>query len=269
MSRRFFSTAPMARFALRAAYCCVVSVATLLATVASAQGPNILFLEETPGESAARLLFLPDDRAELEAAVPPGEARLLVTGAYSSGDDFRPEGFTIRAGRATRPHPQGWDGLLTIDQAGRAQIFFVEDVDLSGGPYNLRDSQSLAAFVAMAQAERLSVVQSHLLIRDGALDLRPVDGAPIARRRILFQTADGRLGVYDSAPALLTLYEAAVELQERAAPVMAFNLDMGTYDFCEVRTSEGPITCGVLRGDQIDGRLTNVLELTTSRGDSP
>lgn len=229
---------------------------------APAEAQNFLALEDAPGAATARLLFLPEDLARLDDPVPPGERRIIVTGTYSSGEAYRPEGFTIRAGDPTRPYPQGWDGLLVIDAAGGASIHDVSRVEIDGRVYDLRERDSRSSFVERAAAEQLSVVQSHLLINDGALDLREVDGAPIARRRVLFQTPDGRIGIYDSAPYLLTLYDAAVEVQNAVGPNMALNLDMGTYDFCEIRTTDAAERCGALGRRQVEGRLTNLIEIS-------
>lgn len=221
-----------------------------------------LFLEPSPGAATARLLFLPEDRARLDADATDGEARITVTGAYSSGDAFRPEGFTIRAGDPTRPYPQGWDGLLTIDALGRARIHNIADVEIDGRRFDLRDSAARDAFVALAESDGLSAVQSHLLITDGRLDVRPAENGRRFRRRILFQLADGRIGLFDTRPDALTLYEAALAVEAAHGPVMALNLDMGAYDFCELRTTDGRENCGLLTRTGVDDRLTNLLELS-------
>jgi len=59
----------------------------------------------------------------------------------------------------------------------------------------LRDRAQRRAFVARAKQLGLSAIQSHLLITDGALDVRNVSGAPRFRRRILFSYADGSYGI--------------------------------------------------------------------------
>ncbi len=246
---------------LRAGLLCGASVlAAALSAEAAAQG--VIAIEDAPGAATARLIFLPEDLGRLDAPAAQGETRYIVTGAYSSGEAYRPEGFTIRAGDPTRPYPQGWDGLLVIEGDGEASIHDVSRVRVAGRMFNLRDAKSRDEFVALAAAEGFSVVQSHLLIRDGALDIREIDGAPIARRRVLFQTEDGRIGIFDSAPELMTLYDAARAVEAATAAEMAFNLDMGTYDYCEVRTADGSERCGVVGRGQVEGRLTNLLELS-------
>ena len=221
---------------------------------------GVLFLENAPGDAEVSILFLPEQLPDL----PPPEttpSRLVVTGAYSSGDRFAPEGFVIRAGDATHPWPQGWDGLLLTTPEGEASIHEVSHVKLEGEAYNLRDKGSRKTFLTRAEELKLSSVQSHLLIRNGALDLRPTENAPIFRRRMLFQTPDGRIGVYDTTPRAVTLYEAAAELLDTIEPEMALNLDMGAYDFCERAASERFANCGLIGRDDLS-KLTNLIVFT-------
>ena len=223
--------------------------------------PGVLFLERTPGVAQVSIAFLPDDVDALPDALPdPGSApsQLAVTGAYSSGDRFAPEGFVIRQGDATHPWPQGWDGLLLVGAGGGASLHDVASVAYGGERFNLRDRDERAAFLALASADGLSAIQSHLLIRDGALDLVPVENAPQFRRRMLFQLKDGRIGVFDTSPRSVSLYEAAAQLLDAVEPIMAINLDMGAYDFCE-RIDRGIAeSCGLLSRDRMD-KLTNVI----------
>lgn len=243
------------------------SVATALAAafapIASfAAEEGRLLIPPTPkDQAAAEILFLPDDLAALDAPLKDGELRLLMTGAYSSGDRFAPEGFVLARGDASRARLQGWDGLLLVDGNGRASLHDVSHVRYGDREFDLRDRASRRAFVALAAQERLSTVQSHLLINEGGLDVKPMDGAPRFRRRLLFETQDGRLGVFDSSPKSLTLYEAAAALQKAENPRFAFNLDMGNYDFCERQTPAGVRLCGILPRAGID-KLTNLLAIT-------
>lgn len=236
----------------------------LLAADDAAQG--LLFLETAPKTAHVSLIFLPVDAEQVAAENAPSERRLLVTGTYSSGDRFAPEGFVIRRGDPTHPFPQGWDGLLLVDRAGRASVHDVSDVRHGGARYDLRDREARRAFVAVAETEALSAIQSHLLIREGALDLAPVLGAKRFRRRILFETDDGRLGVFDTSPRAMTLFEAAAALQHAISPRMALNLDMGTYDYCEESGAYDLHYCGVLRRESMDN-LTNLIEIRFAADD--
>lgn len=218
-----------------------------------------------PPTAAERLdvaiLFLPEHTEALAAPPQEGHERLVITGAYSSGDRFAPEGFVIRAGEPTHPYPQGWDGLLLVEADGRASLHNVASVTLDGRARNLRDAEERAAFVERAQALRVSAIQSHLLISDGALDIQPRSGARRFRRRLLYQTADGRIGVFDTGSVAVTLYDAAVALMATEKPQMALNLDMGDYDYCERAGAAGRQRCGwlALGGDE---RLTNLISIT-------
>ncbi len=221
-----------------------------------------MLMAPTPAERvAARLLFAPEDVDAMLAAPADGRRRVVVTGAYSSGDRFAPEGFVIRRGEARNPRPQGWDGVLLIDAGGRLSLHNKRRVQHGGRRFDLTDRAERVAFLRVAAAEKLSAVQSHLLISDGALDLRESATPRRFLRRLLFQTADGAIGLYQSHPNPLSLYEAAVELKAIASPEMALNLDMGAYDFCEDRTADAVRRCGfVARNDM--KKLTNLLELT-------
>lgn len=238
--------------------------ASLAPYAAFAAEEDQLLIPPTPKERAFfELLFLPDGRGAMDAPLRDGERRVLVTGAYSSGDRFAPEGFVLEKGDASRARIQGWDGLLLIDGAGRASLHDVSHVRYRGAVYDLRERAARRAFIDLAGGEELSAVQSHLLINEGALDLKPADDAPRFRRRLLFETWDGRIGVYDSSPNRLTLYEAAEALRAAQAPRFAFNLDMGNYDFCENQTAGGVKLCGLLPRSGID-KLTNLIAITVS-----
>ncbi len=222
---------------------------------------GVLLLEPEPGSARVRLLFLPDDAAAVERPSLPDRRRLTVTGAYSSGDRFGPEGFVLRRGEPVRPIPQGWDGVLVVTPEGGASVHDVSAVALGGDAFNLRDPDQRRTFLDEAEDLGLSAIQSHLLIKDGALDLRPVDNAPLFRRRLLFETVDGRLGVFDTSPAPLTLYDAAVALRQAVPGVrMALNLDMGAYDFCVWRSPGERRLCGFLSAPDRQA-LTNMIEI--------
>ncbi|MCI4660597.1 MAG: hypothetical protein MRY63_02080 [Neomegalonema sp.] len=243
----------------------LIPLICLLAGSALAQPTGrLLFVEEAPGSAALRLRFLPEENGVIDDLPPGAFERLLVTGTYSSGDDFRPEGFVIRQGDPTRPYPQGWDGLLLAYADGRADIFELGAVRLGDEVFDLRDKAAKWRFVELARLAGVSAVQSHLLIREGVLDLRPVENARRFHRRILFQLEDGRLGIWDSRPQTLTLYEAAQALQKILPVRMALNLDMGAYDFCERATAQAAENCGLLDRSRI-GPLTNVIEVSAPK----
>lgn len=200
--------------------------------------------------------------SETAISAPEGGTRLAVTGAYTSGERHEPEGLFIRAGEVLDPYPQGWDGLALIDGDGRISLHYVGRVRAGEKRWNLREKDSRKDFVATAKAKGWSAFQSHMLVIDGAVDTKPRPSAPIFRRRILFELPNnGGIGIFDSGDDALTLHEAAELVAERFAPVMALNLDMGSYDFCQEDAAGVTQRCGALSRAQT-GKLTNLLVLT-------
>jgi hypothetical protein len=123
------------------------------------------------------------------------------------------------------------------------------------------------AFIDGASKRGLSVLQSHLLIVDGQIDVRPQEDAPVFVRRMLF-TDPSVFGVYQTRwPE--TLHDAARRLAGAVAPRMALNLDMrmalnldmGSYDYCQGATGGMESSCGGLSRDNT-GKLSNLLVLT-------
>lgn len=204
----------------------------------------------------ASLLLLPED-----AGAPAlGEGELIVTGGYTATDRReggrpKPVGLFVSEGRVASREYVRFDGVLTVE-AGRPALHYRRRVALGGEVWDLEDTAARAAFLAAAETSGAAVAQSHLLIIDGAVDTAPVDGAPRFRRRILFQTSAG-VGVWDSGAEMLTLDEAARAVHAQFAPEMALNLDMGSYDFCQI----GEARCGALSYAQT-GKLSNMLRLS-------
>ncbi|KAB7615248.1 succinate dehydrogenase [Amylibacter sp. SFDW26] len=184
---------------------------------------------------------------------------LTVAGTYSSGDRFGIEGLVIKDGVQISRRYQNWDGVLIIAPDGRPNIYRADDVTVDGANYNLKDAPSRRAFIQKALESRLTVLQSHLLISGGNLDLSDVPDAPKFKRRLFVTLPDGSFGIWETEISE-TLYDAAVQLQAGLGPYMALNLDMGAYDYCQ----KGPV------GDQSDcgrllvskDKLTNVLEFS-------
>lgn len=182
---------------------------------------------------------------------------LTITGTYSSADRFGIEGIAIVAGKLVSGRFKGWDGLAVISPDGGLSLHHVERVALGGQRFNLRDRDARRGFEALARKDKLSAIQSHLLIADGAVDVQDRAGQPQFRRRILFETRDGNIGVFDTGGRALTLFAAARELEAAVGPRMALNLDMGAYDYCAWNRG-GPDYCGLLPRSAT-GILTNVL----------
>jgi len=148
--------------------------------------------------------------------------------------------------------------LMLIEPDGALSLHHVARVRYRNSLSNLRDKAQRRAFVARAKQTGLSAIQSHMLITDGALDVRPVEGAPRFRRRVVFSYEDGRYGIFDSGSRALSLYEAGAEIQADYDPKMAFNLDMGSYDYCLLMKDGHKNDCGTL-SRSATAKLSNVL----------
>lgn len=223
--------------------------------------PGVLF-SSCAGETTARLVLVGQEGVE-PVAGSPGLHRVTVTGAYTSGEKREPEGLFIVEGRALDPIPQGWDGVAVIDAQGRLSLHYAKRVDMGDERWNLRDKRSRAAFAKAAEQRGWSAFQSHMLVIDGKIDTRPREGAPRFTRRLLYTLADGTIGLYETPP--MTLHDAAVAVATAVAPRMAFNLDMGSYDYCRRDVGQRSEDCGTLLPSQT-GKLSNVLVLSQVPG---
>lgn len=211
----------------------------------------------------ARILFSTCDKpAKLhlrplgpENPAPLGTAHsLVVTGAYSSADRYGIEGLAVNGGKVVSKRFQGWDGLAVMSDAGALTLHHVENVNLSDKSFNLREIDSRKQFLELASEQKLSVIQSHLLIVDGEVDIISQPGRPKFTRRMLFSTKAGKWGVFDTGKIRYTLYDATLVLEQLVSPVMAFNLDMGAFDYCMIEGEK----CGLLPNSATK-ILTNVL----------
>jgi hypothetical protein len=238
---------------------------TLLARPAAAcpePGAGVLF-HSCWGEARAALLLLPDD---LPIPAPPADGlRLVVTGAYTGTETRaegapKPVGLFLRRGEVVNRNLGRMDGVLLIDPAnGRLEVQHRARVRLDGHSFDLRDIAERHAFAEAAARRGLSVMQSHLLVAGGELDVEAQDGAPAYVRRFLFADAQG-FGVWQSA-APMTLRDAAEAVAAALAPEMVLNLDMGSYDFCRRAEAGAETNCGGLAAEGT-GKLSNLLVLT-------
>lgn len=220
--------------------------------------PRLLF-HNCRGPSAVELLLLPEDSGRLSTA--RAAEVLVVSGAYTGADTRdegrpNPVGLFVDDGRVISPNLARMDGVLVIGPDGQPEIFHRERVPLRGRLADLTDPDQRIDFAYWAAEHGRSVMQSHLLIVDGRLDLGQQPDAPTARRRMLF-IGPGGWGVYETAEAV-TLFDAAYEVQQRYHPRMAINLDMGSFDYCVLVRDGVAETCGVLGPAQID-KLSNLL----------
>jgi hypothetical protein len=245
-----------------------LAIAALLAAPAGAcpqPGDRLLF-HSCHAASTIELLLLPEEAAALSAAAgtPPAGLTLDITGGYT-GTDTRgeghpnPVGLFVDNGRVVSPNLARMDGILVIDGEGQPHIHLSTQVPLRDGVADLSDPDQRLDFADWASEHAVSVLQSHLLIVDGRLDVRPQLDAPKARRRMLFLDRHG-WGIYQTTEAQ-TLFDAAFELQQRYRPTMAINLDMGSFDYCVIWRDGMQENCGVV-GLNETAKLSNVLRLS-------
>ena len=236
----------------------IAALAAAPACACPSAGERLLF-HSCHGPASAELLRLPDEAAAL-AEMPEGES-LAVTGGYT-GTDMRadggpnPVGLFVDNGRIVSPNLARMDGILVIGPDGQPRIHHTARVPQRNGTADLTDPDQRLDFADWASQNGLSVLQSHLLIVERRLDVRPQMDAPKARRRLLFTDRHG-WGIYQTTDAV-TLFDAAFELQQRYRPDMAINLDMGSFDYCVATDAAGARNCGVMDPAQT-AKLSNVL----------
>jgi hypothetical protein len=237
----------------------------LLATPAAACPPpsDVLLFHSCWGQGRLDVVLLPEDLPLPEAA--PQGFRLVVTGVYTATDSRegglpKPVGLFVDRGKVINPNLGRMDGVLIVDPADdQLKLQHRARLSLDGDVYDLTELEQRHEFISRASERGLSVVQSHLLIVGGRVDVYPREDAPVFVRRMLF-TDDAGFGIYQTREPR-SLYEAAIQLAEEIAPRMALNLDMGSYDYCQ-RAEDGAETgCGNLDRDDT-GKLSNLLMLT-------
>jgi hypothetical protein len=242
-------------------------LATLAAAPAAACPPpsDKLLFHSCWGQGRLAVFLLPEDLPVPEAAAEG--RRLVVTGTYtardSRGDGLpKPVGLFVHGGAVINPNLGRMDGVLLVDPAnGQPELQHRARLPLGGRDYDLTALDQRRAFLAEASAHGLSVLQSHLLIVDGRVDVRPQEDAPVFIRRVLF-TDDEGFGIYQTRWPK-SLHDAARQLAEALAPRMALNLDMGSYDYCQRAEDGAEDGCSGLDRDDT-GKLSNLLVLTVA-----
>jgi hypothetical protein len=215
--------------------------------------PASVLIHSCQTDMIVRLRVLPD------TTTINGDALLTVAGTYSSGDRFGIEGLVIKGGKTVSRRYQNWDGVLIIDVKGSPKLYHATNVNLGGKRFNLKKKSLRDAFTTAALEAGITVLQSHLLITNGNLDLKDVDGAPKFKRRLFVTLADGSFAIWQSVGAE-TLFDAARQVQHELSPIMALNLDMGAYDYCMSGPKGAQKDCGGLLVSK--DKLTNLLEFS-------
>ena len=226
--------------------------------------PSLALAQATCDRSENILISSCDHALEVQLIAPADlsvDPDLAVTGTYSSGDRLGIEGLAVISGEILSRRLQGWDGVLIIDGDRLPQVYNARDVQFRGQTYNIKDPEQGGALLSDVSEAGASMIQSHLLISNSVLDLRNLENAPVFYRRLLYLRHDGEFGIWQPN-ARLTLYDAAVMLQDELQPMMALNLDMGAYDFCRSKTRGdcGRLTVGM-------EKLTNILTFSVPGGE--
>jgi len=219
-----------------------------------------LLFHSCQGPSEAAILLLPEETPD--AAAP--QDGIAVTGAYTAREPREdgkpaPVGLFVDGGTVVTPHLAPMDGILLIDAEGRPSLHHRRAVSFAGRVHDLADLAERRGFAEEASRAGASVMQSHLVIVDGVVDVRPREDAPRFVRRMLFTDAEG-YGLWQS-PEPMTLHEAAERLAVEHSPAMALNLDMGSFDYCRLALAGTPRRCGLRSGAETAG-LSNLLVLT-------
>lgn len=230
-----------------------------LAQACPAPSETVLF-HSCWGKAQASSLLLPE-----ESPVPKTPAeRLVVTGGYT-GKDVRvdekpnPVGMFVHRGQVINPTLARMDGIVILTPDGNLDVQHRNRTRLAQERFDLAEIDQRKAFQEVARGSGSTVFQSHLLIVDGELDIRPPENPKRAIRRILFTDAAG-YGIYQTN-GLVSLYDAAVEVEQAFSPFMAINLDMGSYDYCLATRSGVEVNCGVLARENTQ-KLSNLLVLS-------
>ncbi|WP_413204165.1 hypothetical protein [Rhodospirillum sp. A1_3_36] len=207
----------------------------------------------------AEILFLPTPRALKSSDLfrrSDFRNAIAMTGTYTSPQRY-PTGLFISAGRVVNPALQRWDGIVSIDAQGQISVGDLSQISINGRRLNLRNNfADFRDFLTDARRTGRTVIQSHLLVRDGASMVTAKASRTPFRRRIVFSRDDGSVGVYDSGDRALSLFDAAQEVARLGSVRFAVNLDMGAFDFCQLQRSWSGYKCGTIDDTTI---LSNIL----------
>ncbi|MGF1446527.1 MAG: hypothetical protein ACFBRM_10040 [Pikeienuella sp.] len=239
---------------------CIVALWTLSGTAQACPAPSpALLVHGCRTPVAARLLLLPDEPAPAPGASPVWAVTGVYTGTEArAGGGRLPVGLFVHGGRVINPNLGRMDGILLVSPDGALSLHHSRRVRFDGQRFDLRQPDDRAAFARAAAAAGWSVAQSHLLIVDGNVDVRPRADAPRFTRRILFTGPEG-IGLWQS-PMPMTLYEASLALADAHAPRMALNLDMGSYNYCWRLLEGANRRCGLLGMADL-ARVSNLIVL--------
>lgn len=158
--------------------------------------------------------------------------RLIISGTYSSPFNM-PVGLTIKEGKVVNPVIQKFDGLLIIGPDGKIHLTHIDELRYNLKNLHIKTSfPDYMEFIDVATKDKLTVLQSHLIINNGMILFEDNPGQKKLRKRILFQTEDDGIHIYDSLGKEQSLFEAAKFVKDKYKAFRAVNLETGTYNYC-------------------------------------
>lgn len=181
--------------------------------------------------------------------------RLEITGTYTSPYDY-PTGLFIQEGKIINPIMQSWDGLLVVDRNGRLNLMNLNEFQYGFRTYKIKERQEdYLDFLKFASDDKISVMQSHLILNNGEIDVS--NNKRLFKRRAVVSDKSGEIFVYDSLNKSISLFDLATILKEKYDALYAINLDMGAFNYCSfIKNGIQTKDCGDLSKDT---RLSNII----------
>lgn len=196
-------------------------------------GPTLAtFARDADYKTTLLLISGPDGRIlNGQRKIKDYTKRLEMTGTYTSSFQH-PTGLFAIDGEVINPVLQSWDGLVIIDPEDRVHVKDINFLEYQFRQFDIRHSyQDYLDFLDLVKDLKLSLLQSHLIVKRGEIDVSP-DNTKRFRRRVIFQNVHSAVSIYDSFEKHQTLYETADILVNEYQAVNAVNLDMGPYGYC-------------------------------------
>lgn len=216
-------------------------------------------------DAVVEILILPE---QIDALSPDGTA-ITVTGTYtgrgkSASGGPKPVGLFLHRGTVLNGQIGKMDGVLLVVPGEMPTIQHRERIAIGDYRFDLTDPASRKNFIVLSGRLGLSMFQSHLLIHRGKMDVRPLKSARKAVRRLLVQDKDGLALVQTPFP--MTLFAAANWADKTFRPIMALNLDMGTYNYCMRHDAGARKKCGRVNAAGV-AILSNLLRFHARPGE--
>jgi len=197
------------------------------------QGP-ILATFARDADYVAKMLLISGPESKIlsgKRRIKGYEKRLEMTGTYTSAFHY-PTGLFVVDGDVINPVLQKWDGLVILDASGTLHIKDIHTLEYRFRHFKIKQSyQDYLDFLKLAEEQKFSIFQTHLLIKNGEIDVSPISKKRF-RRRVIFQDRHDAISIYDSFDKQLTFYELAQTLKEQYDAFNVVNLDMGPYGYC-------------------------------------